>query len=70
MMRRLSGGEKQQMTQPSRIRLEDLSRSDINLLRVAGGSKGAGLRLPSGIVIPDEDTWQCLLLEAREVHGW
>jgi hypothetical protein len=55
---------------PTRIRLEDLGQSDINLLRVAGGSKGAGLKLPSGIVIPDEDTWQCLLLEAREVYGW
>jgi hypothetical protein len=53
-----------------RVRLEDLSQSDINLLRVAGGSAGAGLHLPSGIVIPDEDTWQCLLLEAREAYGW
>ena len=50
------------------LHARDLTANDLALLWAARGSKGAGMTMPSGRVVPDEATWQRLLREAAELN--
>lgn len=52
-----------------KIQLSDLSQSDLQLLWRSAGAQGAGLKLPSGVVIPDQETFERLQSEVTEANG-
>jgi hypothetical protein len=46
----------------------NLSANDLRFLRMAQGSSGANVTLPSGITITDNAAWQRLLREAAGMN--